>query len=172
MFAERAELTPQRVDLMLLLRGPRLTQTQLANRLCVIPCVVSRMLKALVALGLVTKEYCEYDARARIPRLTSEGHARLALCFPGTTRHGAQDRGESTWLHWWRPAMARLGIRVDNVRRSRVPAFFGSLALKQECCPQMLLRNEPVAELLARLAAVSRENATSGPGTALPRTGS
>lgn len=151
MFAERAHLTPQRIDLMLLMRGWRLTQTQLANRLCVIPCVVSRMLKALVELGLVTKEVCEHDGRARIPRLTAEGQQRLALCFPGPTRHGAQDHGECVWLRWWRAPMARLGIRVDGVRRSRVPAFFDSLASKHECFAGLVLRNDSVADLFARL---------------------
>ena len=142
MFAERAELTPQRIDLMLLIRGWRLTQTQLANRLCVIPCVVSRMLTALVDLGLVTKEVCEHDRRARIPRLTAEGARRLALCFPDATCHGAQDHGERAWLRWWRAAMARLGIRVDSVKRARVPAYFDVLALKHECYPELILRNQ------------------------------
>lgn len=156
MFAERADLTPQRIDLMLLIRSSRLTQTQLANRLCVIPCVVSRMLDALVDRGLVTREICEYDARARIAHLTPAGHQRLAICFPTATCHGAQDHGEITWLRWWRGPMARLGIRVDNVRRSRVPACFGTLALKHECYPELFLRHDTVANLLTRFAAPAR----------------
>lgn len=56
MFAARAKLTPQRIDLLLLVRRGRYSQTDLAHRLCVTPCVVSRMLKALVMLDLVAQE--------------------------------------------------------------------------------------------------------------------
>ena len=93
-FAARAKLTPQRVDLMLLLRSYRLNHTELAERLCVSRPVVSRMLHALVTLGLVCSHTDERDSRARIPRLTQSGFERLARCFPNRTRRGAQDVGE------------------------------------------------------------------------------
>lgn len=151
MFAARANLTPQRVDLMLLVRSGRYGQTDLAHRLCVTPCVVSRMLKALATLGLIVQEICESDRRVRIPRLTEDGRLRLALCFPSATRTGAQDHGEAMWLRWWRGSMRRLGIRVDNVPRARMPSdeLCSALALKHECWPELVIRNESAEEIIA-----------------------
>ena len=122
-FAERAGLTPQRIDLMLLLRGWELPQWEIAQRLCVSRPVVSRMVDALVELELVIRTRTE-DGRVRIPRLTAKGRARLALCFPNPTFHGAQDEGEIRWLRVWRHAIAGLGVRVDSILRSRQPDFF------------------------------------------------
>jgi DNA-binding MarR family transcriptional regulator len=141
MFAARARLTPQRIDLMLQLRQWRLNQKDLADRLCVTRPVVSRMLKALVALGLVETTIGERDRRERYPQLTRSGKERLAKCFPGDTRHGAQDHGEITWLHRWREIIAdQLGIRVDSILRSRVPTLFANFAAKHECVPDWLWR--------------------------------
>ncbi len=151
MFAAQANLTPQRVDLMLLVRRGRYSQTDLAHRLCVTPCVVSRMLKALVQLRLVVQETCDRDGRVRLARLTEDGQTRLARCFPRPTYSGAQDHGETKWLRWWRDSMSRLGIRIDTVRRARIPSdhLWFVLALKRECWPELVMRNESVAEIMA-----------------------
>lgn len=122
-FAERAGLTPQRVDMLLLLRGFRLTQKEIAWRLCVSPPVVSRMLSALEDLELVYRAGDRADRRRRIPQLTDAGQARLARCFPEPTTRGAQTTGEATWLATWRPWLAQqLGLRVDSMLRARPPA--------------------------------------------------
>ena len=151
MFAGRAKLTPQRIDVMLLIRQARYSQTDLAHRLCVTPCVVSRMLKALVGLGLVVQETCGSDGRIRIARLTEEGVERLARCFPAPTRIGAQDHGERTWLRRWRTSIRNLGIRVDGLLRSRAPSpgLCYVFALKNECWPDLVIRNESVEEIMA-----------------------
>ncbi len=135
MFAARASLTPQRVDLLLLLRRETLKQSHLANYLCVTRSVVSRMVAALEEIGLVVRAKGLRDRRERYASITEAGRKRLALCFPKPTCHGAQDEGEIKWLRWWRESMASLGIRVDNVLRSRQPLFFASLAAKKECYP-------------------------------------
>ncbi len=134
-FAARAELTPQRIDLMLQMRGWQLCQADLADRLCVTRPVVSRMIDALVDLRLVVRTASEVDKRKRIPRLTDAGRARLARCFPQPTWHGAQDHGEIRWLRRWRGAIAELGICVDSILDSRTPQIFANFAAKHECVP-------------------------------------
>ncbi len=123
--AARVQLTPQRVDLMLVVREGDQTQVQLAQRLCVTPPVVSRMLKALRELGLVDSVVDPCDSRRRIPRLTEAGLERLARSFPKPTRRGAQTRGEAEWLRGWRAHLAKLGIRVDSILRGHMPRTFG-----------------------------------------------
>ncbi len=137
MFAARAQLTPQRVDLLLLLRRETLKQSDIANYLCVTRSVVSRMVKALEEQGLVVRSRGSDDRRERHTSITTDGRARLALCFPKPTWHGAQDEGERQWLRWWRKPIATLGIRVDNILRSRQPTFFAGFAAKQECYPEI-----------------------------------
>lgn len=130
-FAAQADLTPQRIDLMLQLRGWYLRQADLADRLCVTRSVVSRMVDALVEMGLVVRIVGD-DRRERYPRLTEAGHARLARCFPEPTWDGAQDKGEIRWLHRWRDAIAELGIVVDSILTSEQPQIFASFAAKHE----------------------------------------
>ena len=132
-FAARAGLTPQRVDLMLLVRGWRMNQADIARRLCVSPSVVSRILDALVELRLVRRTRDDFDARGRVPELTEAGRARLALCFPKPTFHGAQDEGETTWLRYWSRSLADLDIHVDSILRSRAPSYFEGYAAHHEC---------------------------------------
>lgn len=127
-FAARARLTPQRVDLMLLIRGEKLLQRQLAERLCVTRPVVSRMIAALCELGLVRNVVAWFDRRCRVPELTESGQARLALCFPRPTRRGAQSTGEAEWLRAWRKHLAKLGIRVDSILRGHMPRTFAVYA--------------------------------------------
>lgn len=139
MFAARAELTPQRVDLLLMLRRETLKQSDLANYLCVTRSVVTRMVDALEDMGLVTRTRGSTDRRERHASITEAGRARLALCFPEPTWHGAQDQGEIQWLRWWRKHIAAYGIRVDSILRSRVPTTFGNFATKMECYPWLVL---------------------------------
>lgn len=127
-FAKRAELTPQRIDLMLVLREHQLSQKVIAQRLCVHESVVSVMLSALVELGLVERIVPAYDRRRRIPQLTWRGQQRLALCFPETTAHGAQDVGEIIWLGCWGSYVAELGVHVDSILTSRTPTMFAQFA--------------------------------------------
>jgi len=134
-FAARAGLTPQRVDLMLLMRGWSLKQADLADRMCVTRCVVSRMLDALVEQDLVVRRVGDTDRRERYPELTQKGREALAKCFPEPTFHGAQDHGEIRWLHRWRHNIALLGIRVDSILRSRPPQIFANYAAKHELTP-------------------------------------
>ena len=132
-FARRAGLTPQRIDLMLLVRRSRLSQREIASQLCVSPSVVSRILDALVELGLVERTCDLHDGRIRVPELTHTGRERLARCFPDPTFHGAQDEGEITWLAYWRTSIANLGIQVDSILDSVAPAYFDGYAVHHEC---------------------------------------
>lgn len=127
-FAARARLTPQRVDLMLVVRSGPHTQQQIAHRLCVTRPVISRMLAALRELGLIRDARDPEDRRRRIPELTPEGRERLALCFPTPTTRGAQSTGEAEWLSAWRRNLAMLGVRVDSILRGRMPFFAGMAA--------------------------------------------
>lgn len=47
--------------------------------------------------------------------------------------------------------MGRLGIRIDSVPRARMPSdeLCFALALKHECWPELVIRNESVAEIMA-----------------------
>lgn len=139
MFAARAMLTPQRVDLLLMLRRETLKQSDLANLLCVTRSVVTRMVDALERMGLVIRTRGTKDRRERHASITAAGRARLALCFPTPTWHGAQDEGEIQWLRWWRGYIAPFGIRVDSILRSRPPTLFGNFASKMECYPWLVL---------------------------------
>lgn len=148
MFAARADLTPQRVDLMLLLRQATRRQSDVANTLCVTRSVVTKMVNALEALGLVVRAIGTKDKRERYASLTQRGRERLARCFPTPTRHGAQDQGEIQWLRWYRSYLATLGIRVDGVLRSK-PPFFAGMAAHQECYPWVFARRETLQAWLA-----------------------
>lgn len=131
-FARRARLTPQRVDLMLLARRWDLTQREIAERLCVAPSVISRMIAALEGDGLVFR-IPGSQPRSKFTRLTELGQERLALCFPEPTTRGAQATGEASWLDAWRHTMARNGLRVDSILRARPPVSFRALAAWNEC---------------------------------------
>ena len=137
MFAKRAGLTPQRVDMLLMLRRTSMRQKDLADILCVTRPVVSRMVAALEDLGYVTRTQGTRDRRERFTAITDEGRTQLALCFPKPTTIGAQDHGEIQWLRWWREHIAKLGIRVDSILRSRQPSHFDVFATKHECHPEL-----------------------------------
>lgn len=149
MFAERAKLTPQRVDLLLMLRRERLKQSDLAAFLCVTRSVVTKMVVALEGLGLVVRTIGERDRRERYAQLTEQGRRRLALCFPTPTKYGAQDQGEIQWLRHYRTYIATLGIRVDGILRSKPPFFLG-MAVHQECYPWVFAPTETFQRWLAQ----------------------
>jgi DNA-binding MarR family transcriptional regulator len=73
-------LTPARFDLMRLIyeRGYRFSQDSLRHRLGVARSTVSRMLRALEALGFVTREVDDSDRRTRMCTLTFEGRRAAA----------------------------------------------------------------------------------------------
>ena len=128
-FAQRAGLTPQRLDLMHLASTCALTQSQLAERLCVSRPVVSRMLKALEQQELVSREPDPKDRRTKVTRLTTAGLERLRRCIEHHRDRGAQATGEAIWLDAWRHKIGRLGLRVDSILRARPPRDFHALAL-------------------------------------------
>ena len=127
-FAARAGLTPQRVDLMHLAREFDLSQRQLAERLCVSTPVVSRMLAALERRGLVYRVEDPRDRRNKFTRLTRDGLDAVGQCCPAADSRGAQATGEGIWLAAWRIKLARLGLRVDSILRARAPRDFADLA--------------------------------------------
>jgi len=116
--ARVAGLTSARADLLaLLLRGEH-PQVALAAILCVSPPVISKMVRALVAQGLVRRRIPDDDRRYRLCSLTAEGLARAHRCLDeigGDTADGtwsAQCIGEATWTHDWKKPLSRLGLEV------------------------------------------------------------
>jgi len=114
-FARAVDLTPARVDLMtVLFHGPR-GQIETAAILCVSPPVVSRMVKALVELGLVVRCIPPWDRRRRMLALTDEGRARIEALFDEAcdepeTLMGMQTNGEAAWMRCWREPLAALNL--------------------------------------------------------------
>ena len=75
-------LTAARFDMLFMLRGlsgPGILQRELRLGLGVSAPVVSRMLKALEALGLVSRELCLQDRRQRWVKLTALGRSRVQI---------------------------------------------------------------------------------------------
>ena len=114
-------LTPARVDLLAILLHGEYAQVDLATRLCVTEAVISRMVRPLVALGLIRRRVPPEDRRLRLVSLTASGRAALQVCLDDhvTSRidstRGAQCLGEAQWLSDWRKPLARGGFQVDSV---------------------------------------------------------
>jgi DNA-binding MarR family transcriptional regulator len=92
------DMTPARFDILFLIHkvrryersfGYAADQVALTQRLGLSRATVSKMLKRLEQLGLVTKERCHNDGRRNLVRLTQEGIKRfrmaLDLVFNGKT---------------------------------------------------------------------------------------
>ena len=78
--ARLVHLTPARLDFVaLLVRGP-LCQRALAAQLCVSESVISRMVRALMALGFVQRKIPVADKRFRVVSLTTFGRKQY-LCL-------------------------------------------------------------------------------------------
>jgi DNA-binding MarR family transcriptional regulator len=80
-FAICAGLTPQRADMLLLLRNRSLVQRDIGTAFCVCPSVITRMVTALEREGLVVRRIPEEDRRLRIVSLTEKGRAALEPLF-------------------------------------------------------------------------------------------
>ena len=104
------------------------SQRELGERLCVTHSVVSRLLQALEALGLVTREPHPKDRRIKLTSVTDDGFRALRECFADARSRGAQATGEGIWLNHWRAKIARNGLRVDSILRARPPRDFLALA--------------------------------------------
>lgn len=128
-FAKPAGLTPQRLDLLQIARSGPFSQRQIAERLCVARCVVSRMLKALEEDDLVFRDADPKDRRIKLTYVTRLGLQRLGRCCADEDARGAQATGESIWLRAWRYEIAQNGLRVDSVLRAKPPSDFEALAL-------------------------------------------
>lgn len=101
-------LTAARFDFLSVLRvhGP-LCQRQIAAKLCCSEAVISRMVRALVALRLVERFVPVRDRRFRVVQLTEEGHKMHAAYddFEGYSLNDyddcVQNVGEYQWMNDW-----------------------------------------------------------------------
>jgi DNA-binding MarR family transcriptional regulator len=82
-FAALAELTPARADMMIALLHEEFSQRELAWKLGVCEEVVSRMVRALVAIGHLARRTPSHDRRVRLVRLTDQGRKALDIFFDG-----------------------------------------------------------------------------------------
>lgn len=114
--ARMGGLTSARADLMAILLRCEHAQVELATILCVSPPVVSKMLKALEALGFVHRRRLENDRRYKICSLTSAGRERALACLddlggpPPDGAWSAQCLGEQVWTRDWQEPFDELGI--------------------------------------------------------------
>lgn len=84
--AESQGLTPQRYQLLLMIKGTpdrsqRSTVTELARRLQLAQSTVTELVARSVDAGLLVREGSPRDARVTYLRLTDEGEERLACSF-------------------------------------------------------------------------------------------
>lgn len=114
--AKLVDLTPARLDFLTVLRHGPLCQRDLAAKLCVSEPVISRMVRALMKLGLVRRVIPTADKRYRLVSLTSFGryqYVRLTDCewfLHEDACFGAQTLGESQWHCDWEVPLRKLGL--------------------------------------------------------------
>ena len=125
------DLTPARFDMMCALaQHVGLTQTDLANILGVKPPTVSRMVKALLQLGLVEKTGAD-DLRLRYVHLTDLGEALLEEALHAIVSSGAAElagRIAASWSHSERSVQHHLQRFQRHLRWVRYA--FGDLAIR------------------------------------------
>lgn len=116
-YARLAELTQARLDFVLALADKARCQRELAEVLCVSEAVISKMVRALIRLGLVQRHIPLADRRFRIVSLTNAGRERLDMLneheLPTEDLDvDCQGLCESQWLaHWRQPLESyRLGF--------------------------------------------------------------
>lgn len=114
--AKLVGLTPARLDFVTVLRNGPLCQRDIAARLCVSEAVVSRMVRALMQLGLVRRVIPTADRRFRVVSLTSFGRYQyddLTECewlMHDEARFDSQSLGESRWHYDWKCPLRELGL--------------------------------------------------------------
>ena len=86
--ASVADLTPQRVDLLLAIRLGPLVQKEIASELGVTQPVVSRMIYALEKLGMVERRNLPRDRRFKIVSLTAKGNHAIERLYDGFLPEG------------------------------------------------------------------------------------
>ena len=96
--ARHAGLTPQRYQLLLMIKGApdgseRSTITELSERLQLAQSTVTELVQRAVDIGLIERERSNADARVAHLRLTPEGERRLTLSFTelAEERHNLRD---------------------------------------------------------------------------------
>ncbi len=116
-FAALGQLTPARGDMMLAMLHQELSQTELVLALGVSKSVVSRMVQALEALGLVARRKPKEDRRVRLVSLTEAGRRTLDTYFDGWMAEDGkgsfQADAEGQMLETWRESLATTGLRVE-----------------------------------------------------------
>jgi DNA-binding MarR family transcriptional regulator len=127
-------LTPARFDMLAVIgRHPphRRLQSDVRHALGVTAATVSRMLRSLEELGLVTREQDFTDRRQRIVSLTREGIRRLRCAVRGLIDTGAVQLAIDTAIvhRWYDPAacLAKGTMFEELLRRLR--RDFGDNAL-------------------------------------------
>ena len=114
--AKLVALTPARLDFVTVLMHGPLCQRDIAARLCVTEAVVSRMVRALMRLGLVQRVIPNADRRFRVVSLTAFGryeYTRLTDCewhMDSDARYDAQTLGEAQWRCDWEATLDTLGL--------------------------------------------------------------
>ncbi len=116
MTAALVELTSSRLDFLGLLVIHGRCQRELAELLCVSEPVVSRMVRALVRLGLVERHIPIADRRFRIVSLTRKGRdvfdvlmdCELPLCMDDSD--DVRGLAESSWVQDWYVTLQRAGL--------------------------------------------------------------
>ena len=84
--ARRSGLTPQRYQLLLMVKGApdrseTLSVTDLAERLQIAQSTATELVTRAAEAGLVTRAGSPKDGRVALVKLTPEGESRLAQCF-------------------------------------------------------------------------------------------
>lgn len=114
--AKLVELTPARLDFVTVLRHGPLCQRDIAARLCVSEAVISRMVRALMCLGIVRRVIPSADRRFRVVSLTSFGryqYMELTECewlMPEDALFDSQSLGERQWDCDWQAPLRELGL--------------------------------------------------------------
>ena len=115
--ASVAELTPQRVDLLLAIRLGPLVQKEIASELGVTQPVVSRMIYALEKLGLIERHNMPRDRRFKVVSITEKGHKALGRLYdgflPDEDKCTVQSCAEDDLLHDYWLDLTRAEVRAE-----------------------------------------------------------
>ena len=116
-FCNLSGTTPQRTDLLLLVRLEALPLKKIALELGVTPPVISRMVAALFKLGWVAKITPEADRRQRLVTITPAGREVLRMVFendfPMEGEATVQFRSEFQLMYEWELVFEKAGVRTE-----------------------------------------------------------